>query len=266
MSCLGTGKLLRCSFWVAGKATSWWGSWWNCGQGVCCCSTGQVSARPLLPLLLAVQLPEAAQFVHTGHHPCSSRAPHLGELLAERTLCRPKSVAQLHWTFLQIYPLGSPALKRGTWLLPCPAQTTHGKMLGEAVLQLQESGSFPQGFFWVVLYRFGCCAVLCTSAPAEKSGLEAVRSNLKGKWLFLEFHREEADIGSLKQDTRRDMVCRLEKRVAGRSTNPPCANRSCGGELTSRREDTRCGLSQHPWLCSRGLSCLSRLGSRHHWG
>lgn len=167
-------------------------------------------------------------FVHTEHHPWSSHAPHLGELLAECTypICRPKSVTQLHWTFLQIYPLGLPALKRGTWLLPCSAQTTHGKTLGEAVLEPQENRGFPQGFFWVVLHHFGCCAVLCMSAPAEKSGLEAVRSNLKGKWLFLEFHREEADIGSLKQDTRRDIMYCLEKRVVGRSTNPPCTNGS----------------------------------------
>lgn len=131
---------------------------------------------------------------------------------------------------------------------------------------LRRTEAFPRVFFWVVLHHFGCCAVLCTSAPAEKSGLEAVRSNLKGKWLFLEFHREEADIGSLKQATWRDIMYCLEKRVVGRSINPPCANGSWGGKMMSKREDTRCRFSHHLWLCSRGQGSLSRLGSRHHWG
>lgn len=73
------------------------------------------------------------------------------------------------------------------------------------------AGGFPQGFL--------CLALSCACCP--EPGLEPARSNLSGKWLFLEFHRRE-ERRSLEQDARRELVPCLEKHGLGRGTDPPC--------------------------------------------
>lgn len=91
----------------------------------------------------------------------------LGELLAERgcTLSPDPNPSQTHnWIFLQIHPLGFAALKRGTWLLPCPAQTEHWKRRQRLCQSFGRAEAFPR------VFSASCCPVPCVSAPSWEDG------------------------------------------------------------------------------------------------
>lgn len=130
----------------------------------------------------------SAGFASAGGHSALVRAWHcrwssqstfdLGELWAECTypLSRPKSISQPYRIFLQTHPLGSPALKRGRWLLPCPAQTEPGKRRERLCRSSGREEAFPgvpSGCFCTT----SCSPLPCASAPSREVGAGGCKVN-----------------------------------------------------------------------------------------
>lgn len=159
------------------------GCWWDRGQGSLV-SAVPVAASPCwFPWAVEV-LEQLCLRAHLEPLPELLGSSDPGELLALHPLSRPNSISEPPGIFLQLHPSGCPAPETGMWLL-----LVSKDMLGMGRGRrgwAGAAGGFPEAFPAL------CCPALSEEVGA--GGCEVKPERLK--WLFLEFHRREEELGA----------------------------------------------------------------------